>query len=126
MSSLETLVHQYIETWNETDAARRRALIAEVYAADAGYTDPVVELTGVSAIDAFIANVQEKYKGVEFRLGGPIDAHHEQARFTWHAGLPNGEPSYIGFDVAVAENGRLRNVYGFLDKVPAQSAPAPY
>ncbi|MDT7670450.1 MAG: hypothetical protein QOC74_3233, partial [Pseudonocardiales bacterium] len=28
------------------------------------------------------------------------------------------EPLVVGFDVAVAEGGQLRRVYGFLDKVP--------
>jgi hypothetical protein len=30
-----------------------------------------------------------------------------------------GEPLVVGFDVAVAADGRLRSVYGFLDKAPA-------
>ena len=50
-----------------------------------------------------------------------VDAHHEQARFTWHLG-PEGaaEPIVVGFDVAVLNGGgQIRSVYGFLDKVPA-------
>jgi hypothetical protein len=41
-----------------------------------------------------------------------------QARFQWHAG-PDDEPDkYIGFDVIVTEDGRIRNVYGFMDATP--------
>ena len=52
-------------------------------------------------------------------LGGAVDAHHDQARFTWHL-APQGaaEPVVIGFDVAVVEQDRIGSVYGFLDKVP--------
>jgi hypothetical protein len=32
------------------------------------------------------------------------------------------EPVAIGFDVAVLDDGRLREVYGFLDKVPSTMA----
>ncbi|CAM5431112.1 Nuclear transport factor 2 family protein OS=Streptomyces alboniger OX=132473 GN=CP975_22990 PE=4 SV=1 [Streptomyces alboniger] len=33
---------------------------------------------------------------------------------------PGSEPIAIGFDVAVtADDGRIKGVYGFLDKVPA-------
>ena len=54
-----------------------------------------------------------------FTLGGAVDAHHDQARFSWHLG-PAGaaEPVVIGFDVAVVEQDRIGSVYGFLDKVP--------
>jgi hypothetical protein len=43
------------------------------------------------------------------------------ARFRWGLAPEGaGEPVVIGFDVAVvAEDGRLRSVLGFLDKVPA-------
>ena len=29
------------------------------------------------------------------------------------------EPAYVGFDVLVTDDGRVRNVYGFLDKTPS-------
>ena len=55
-----------------------------------------------------------------FTIGGPVDAHHVQARFSWHLGPSGAEPVVIGFDVAVMNGGgQIRTVYGFLDKVPA-------
>jgi hypothetical protein len=49
-----------------------------------------------------------------------VDAHHQQARFTWGLGPEGAEPVVIGFDVAVTgEDGRITSVHGFLDKVPA-------
>ena len=50
-----------------------------------------------------------------------VDAHHNIARFTWELSpVGGGECPVIGFDVLVAaQDGRLRGVYGFLDKVPA-------
>jgi hypothetical protein len=49
-----------------------------------------------------------------------VDAHHQQARFTWGLGPDGAEPLVVGFDVAVTDgDGRLRTVLGFLDKVPA-------
>ena len=42
MSDLTAIVHRYIDSWNETDADRRRALIAEVFTPDASYTDPLI------------------------------------------------------------------------------------
>jgi hypothetical protein len=55
-----------------------------------------------------------------FTPAGPVDAHHQQARFTWGLGPEGAEPVVIGFDVAVTgEDGRITSVHGFLDKVPA-------
>lgn len=119
MSTIETIVNRYIESWNETDAARRRALIESVYAENAGYTDPLVAATGWDAIERTVAGAQKQFGGLVFRLVGGVDAHHDTARFTWHLEQPGAaEPAVIGFDVAVIERDRLRNVYGFLDKVP--------
>ncbi|MEU6738778.1 hypothetical protein [Streptosporangium sandarakinum] len=49
-----------------------------------------------------------------------VDAHHDVARFTWHLGPEGGEAIVVGFDVAVLTgDGRIREVHGFLDRVPA-------
>lgn len=120
MSAIDSIVHRYIDSWNQTDAASRRAAIRALYAEDAGYTDPLAAVRGWDAIDQFIAGAQQQFKGLVFSLAGKVDAHHDTARFTWHLGaLGAQEPLVVGFDVAVTENGRLRQVYGFLDKVPA-------
>lgn len=117
---MQEIVERYIASWNETDPVRRRKLIDEVFAVDATYTDPLVDLAGREQIDAGIAGAQAQFAGLVFSLAGPVDSNHSQARFTWYLGPENGEPIVIGFDVAVANaSGQLRAVYGFLDKVPA-------
>lgn len=51
---------------------------------------------------------------------GTVDGHHQQARFQWGLGPLGDEPVVIGFDVATFEaDGRLLDVFGFLDKVPS-------
>jgi hypothetical protein len=120
MNPIENLVHKYIESWNQSDATRRRAALRELYTDNANYTDPLASVTGHEAIDQLIAGVQQTFKGLVFSLAGRVDTHHDTVRFSWHLGAPGAqEPLVVGFDVAVAENGRLRQVYGFLDKVPA-------
>jgi hypothetical protein len=119
MSHFQDLAQKYIAIWNESDPSRRRAAIAALYTDDCVYTDPNVALTGRDALDQFIGAVQKKFPGVLFALGGPVDGHHDQARFQWHASLPGTvEPVVIGFDVAVMAGGRIRSVLGFLDKSP--------
>lgn len=114
-----TLAERYIASWNETDALRRRSMIEDVYTEHARYTDPMVDAKGWQAIDATIAAVQEMFPGHRFQLAGVVDAHHDTLRFQWHLATPGAaEPLVIGFDVAAMEEGRIRQVFGFLDKVP--------
>jgi hypothetical protein len=125
MTEVQQLVQRYIETWNETDPGRRRALVSEVFTEDAAYTDPLVAVSGHAAIDQFVGAAQAQFAGLRFTLGSPVDAHHDQARFAWHLGEPGAEsPIVIGFDVAVMREGRMREVFGFLDKAPSAGAAA--
>jgi len=119
MQDATQIVERYIETFNETDADRRRELIEALYTTDGTYTDPNVDLHGPAQIDQFIAQTQETFPGYTFRIGGPIDAHHDQARFQWHGGPADEPDRYVGFDVIVADDGHIRSVYGFMDVVPA-------
>ncbi|GAA1523781.1 nuclear transport factor 2 family protein [Actinomadura kijaniata] len=119
MSDINELVQSYLAAWNLTDAQARRAALAEVFAEDATYTDPLVSVRGRDGLDATIAAVQGQFGGLVFSLAGAVDAHHDIARFTWHLGPEGAEPVAIGFDVAVIDDGRISQVLGFLDKVPA-------
>ncbi|MFG2054455.1 nuclear transport factor 2 family protein [Micromonospora sp. NPDC048930] len=113
------VIDRYLESWNETDPTRRRALIDEVWAEHGRYTDPLAVAEGRDAIDATIAAVQAQFPGLRFSAG-PVDAHHDIARFTWTLGTDDSEPLVVGFDVAVlTEDGRIAAIHGFLDKVPA-------
>jgi len=119
MNALE-IVHEYLNTWNETDGVRRRAAVAALFTEDCSYTDPLVSVKGHAALDALIAGAQQQLPGLRFSLAGTVDSHHDQVRFTWHA-APEGvaEPIVIGFDVMLLDAGRVQNVYGFLDKLPS-------
>ncbi|WP_433384223.1 nuclear transport factor 2 family protein [Micromonospora sp. KLBMP9576] len=120
MSDMNGLVQRYLAAWNEPDAAARQAVLAEVIAEDAVYTDPLVSVRGRDGLDAAIAAVQGQFGGLVFSFGGAIEAHHDIARFVWHLGPAGGQPVVIGFDVVVVgDDGRISQVLGFLDKVPA-------
>jgi SnoaL-like domain len=120
MTATPDLADRYIAAWNETDPAARRAAMAELFADDVRYTDPLVTAESRHALDATIGAVHQQFPGFVFRLAGPVDAHHDQLRFTWELG-PAGEAAPVaGFDVAVLDgDGRIRTVLGFLDRVPA-------
>jgi SnoaL-like protein len=119
MNEYQTIAQRYIDSWNETDAAKRRLIIDELYTVDASFTDPLTDVAGPAAIDQVLAGVQEQFTGLRFSLG-PVDGHHDIARFTWFLGAPGtGEPLVAGFDVVVLADEKIKHVHGFLDKVPS-------
>ncbi|GAB3574751.1 nuclear transport factor 2 family protein [Amycolatopsis endophytica] len=119
MPDYTTIAQRYIDVWNETDPVKRRALIEEVFTPEATYTDPLGAVRGADGVDGFIAGAQQQFAGLEFRLAGTADGHHDQARFTWHLEAPGAtEPLAIGFDVVTIADGRIEQVLGFLDKMP--------
>ncbi len=121
MSTINETVAGYIAAWNETDAGRRRDIIARTWTEDGSYLDAHRHGTGFAEIDAMIAAVQEQLPGYRVRLSSGIEAHHDRARFSWSAGGTEQAPLFIGGTdfVMLAEDGRLRAVTGFIDTMPA-------
>ncbi|BCB87409.1 nuclear transport factor 2 family protein [Phytohabitans suffuscus] len=121
MSDFKELADRYIAAWNEPDADVRRAAIGGLWADDGTYTDPLASVVGHDAIAAVVAGARERFPGYMFRLLGPVEGHHGIGRFAWEL-VPGagGESVVEGSDVAVVgDDGRIKGVYGFLDKVPA-------
>lgn len=122
MTNFDELAQRYVDAWNETDAAARRAAVDALYSVDARYIDPMASAEGREAIAATIGAVQGQFPGFVFRLAGPVDGHHDQARFSWELGPAGQEAPIVGFDVAVTDTfGQIHTVLGFLDKVPADA-----
>jgi hypothetical protein len=114
------LVDRYIAAWNEPDAEARRSVIADVWAEDGSYVDPLAEVSGHGEISDLIGSVQALAPGHAFRLLDRPDSHHNFVRFGWEL-VPEsgGEPLAIGRDYGrTNDDGRFGAVVGFLDKSP--------
>jgi hypothetical protein len=121
MSSYDDTARAYIAAWNTRDTAERQAVVAAVFAPEATYTDPLADVSGRDAIAELIGGAHQQFAGWTFRLAGPVDGHHDQARFTWALGPDGaGEAPVVGFDVVTLDDaGLITSVLGFLDRVPA-------
>ncbi len=116
MPNADTLVHGYIEMWNETEPQRRRELVAQTVTEDARYVDPLMEGDGIDGIADMIAGVQQQFPGHRFALVAGPDSHHDRVRFSWSLVATGGDPVAIGTDFAtLAEDGRMGSVTGFLE-----------
>ena len=121
MTDIKSTVDAYLAAWNETDAESRREAVEQLWADDGGYTDPLATVRGHDGVAAVIEGAQKLFPGHVFRLLGEPEQHHDIARFQWEL-VPSGggESVAIGADTAVlTEDGKLRDVFGFLDKAPA-------
>ena len=120
MTDAKNLIDAYIAVWNETDADARAKKIDEVFAEQVEYTDPLASVHGREELSALIGGAQAQFAGLNVRLAGEPDAHHDVVRFTWELAAGDDEALVVGFDVAlIAPDGRIGAVAGFLDKVPA-------
>jgi SnoaL-like domain len=124
MHNVTELIDLYIATWNETDAKRRRDLIAKTWTEDGSYVDAHRSGAGHGNISAMIQGVQEQLPGYRLRLASAVDAHNDRVRFQWEAGGTAEAPlHFVGTDFGViANDGRLRSITGFLDEAPGLPA----
>ncbi|MGW7404757.1 nuclear transport factor 2 family protein [Streptomyces sp. NPDC054833] len=117
----ESAVARYFEAWNATEPEALAKAVAEAWSADGGYTDPLADVRGHEQITAVIAAAHQQFPGFSFRPLGAVDGHHDTARFAWElVNEADGSAPVAGFDVITLDaEGRIRQVLGFLDRVPA-------
>lgn len=119
MTDPAKIADSYLALWNEPDPARRAALLRAHWCADASYVDPLASAQGHAAIAALVDAVRARFPGCRFALAGPADGYGERVRFSWTLGPPADPEAVKGTDFVLLEQGRLKTVTGFLDKVPA-------
>ena len=114
------VVEAYVASWNETDAGKRRAGIARAWAEAGRYRDPVMTSDGHAGVDAMLAGVQARFPGFVLKRTSKVDQHNGHLRFAWSLGPADGPSVVEGVDVcALAPDGRLASVVGFIDKSAA-------
>ncbi|GAA4680364.1 nuclear transport factor 2 family protein [Gordonia humi] len=116
---MNDIAEKYLKTWNASGTDRADLLTA-AWSPSVSYVDPLAEVSGHSGMSAVIDGVHDQFPDFVFSRIGEVDAHHRQLRFRWGLGPAGAEPAIIGFDVIVLdEQGRIQDVRGFLDQVPA-------
>ncbi|WP_432140729.1 nuclear transport factor 2 family protein [Streptomyces sp. bgisy084] len=114
-------VARYFEAWNAREEGALGKAVEAAFGADVTYTDPLADVAGHDGLAAAIAGAHAQFPGYVFRQAGGVDGHHDIARFGWElVSLADGSAPVAGFDVLrLGEDGRIRSVLGFLDRVPA-------
>jgi hypothetical protein len=115
----ETLVHNYVEMWNEFDAEKRHAAVRAVWVEDGENFTSTSEYRGYQELyeRADVAhNNWVAEKNYRFRSTGTIKSHHGYVLFTWEMfALDDGTVIPRGTDVfVVADDGRAKTVLSFV------------
>jgi hypothetical protein len=119
MSNIESVVENYVASWNETDPAKRQSALAAACAANVSFRDPVMTSDGHAGLDAMLAGVQAKFPGFVLKRTSRIDSHNNAVRFAWSLGPAAGPSVVEGVDFAVLSgDGKLASIVGFIDKMP--------
>lgn len=119
-AALEALITGYCDAWNETDPAKRDAMLAAVWADDGVYSDPTVQAVGRGELGTHIGRVLARSPDSRIVRTSRVDAHHGLLRFTFARVAATGAVMRDGIDFGeVSEDGRLRRITGFF------GAPAP-
>lgn len=104
--------------WNERDAVRRLAAIAEIYHPDATIFEPARTVSGHQAISDVVAGVlADMPEGFRFAVTGPTLGHHGVAVTRWQGGPP-GAVTISGADAVRIADGKLIEHYFYFDPPP--------
>ena len=113
--SVRELIDRYCAVWSDPDPGRRAALLAEVWAGGATYTDPTVHARTAAELLAHIARVVARRPGSKVVRTSAVDVHHGFARFAWHVVQADGSSLPEGLDIAelTPDGERIARMVGF-------------
>jgi hypothetical protein len=115
--SINDLLNRIIDDiFNERDAVKRSAAIAEIFSEDIIFVDPEGETRGRAALEEKVSALL-KGQPEAFRFGdvhvsqtaGDLGIHH------WKLGPAGGDPVATGVDVALVDGDRITRLWTLLD-----------
>ena len=113
----DRLLHANLErVFNERDAARRDAAIAELFVADPVMFEPDAVVQGRGHISDTAGRLLAQF-GPDFSFvpDGPAVGHHGFAVLRWHAGPKGGPVAVTGSDAAEIVDGRIQRLWVLLN-----------
>ena len=112
MPTAVALLERMIEgVFNEPDAGRRAAVIAEIFTEDVVFTDAERTVTGHAKLGATVTGLLAQGPGLVFTPAGPFRGVGDLGMRSWRLGPPGGDPVLGGLDVAHVVDGRIARLW---------------
>jgi uncharacterized protein len=121
----EVLLRNLTEVFDERDGDRRRAAIAELWAPDGVFVDPMGRFTGHAALDAAVEELHGHTPAHRFAAVGTPSTHPGGGLLSWSYGPDGGASRITGQDVAVVAGGKIVALYTYLDTPSPSETAAP-
>ena len=103
--------------FNERDAGRRAAAVAELFCADPVMYEPDAVVKGRDAICAVAGTLLDRFApDFAFVPEAPGVGHHGMASLRWRAGPKGRAPVVTGIDTAEIRDGRIARLWVLLDR----------
>ena len=112
----ELLARMVQEVFNEPDAQRRVAAIAEVFTEDAVFVDAERTVTGHDEVAATVTALLGEGPGFVFTPVGSFRGVGDLGMRSWQLGPPGGDPVLGGLDVVQVADGRIARLWTVLDR----------
>ncbi|HEX8749800.1 MAG TPA: nuclear transport factor 2 family protein [Nitrospira sp.] len=120
MSSISTLLTRNLyDVFGESDPARRRKAVDEIFTEDSVFYDPFGGVyRGRGEIDRIAGEVRASHPDFRYQPIAEPEELGNAGRVRWLEGRPGEAPAYAGTDFIIARDGRIAAVYLFFDKLP--------
>lgn len=107
-----------LKIWNERDEQQRLKVMNQIYAPNIVFyeTDAGPAIEGHQEINELIKKLQSQWPPeFAFTLTKPVVINHGVSQVSWTLGAAQAAPAATGMDVAIIENGLIKELYLFLD-----------
>jgi hypothetical protein len=119
MSSISTLMTRNLhDVFGESDPARRRAAIDEIFTEDCVFYQPSGIHRGRDEIDRVAGAIKATHPDFRYQAIAEPEELGNGGRLQWVSGRPGEAPAYAGTDFIIARDGRIAALYLFFDKLP--------
>lgn len=115
----ELLNRNLQEVFGESDGARRRAAIEELYTNDCVPYMPPGVFVGHNALDKFAGELRATHPNFGYTPHGEPQALHNAGRLAWGSGPRGEKPDYTGLDVIIVRGTKIAALYVFLYAMPS-------
>jgi hypothetical protein len=101
--------------FEETDLAKRKAAIADLWDEDGIFIDPDGVHQGPEQLSAAVTAFQHRFPGTVYTVTSPVQENFGVGRVSWEHGPPGGVATGKGIDVGRMKDGKLVTLYVFID-----------